>query len=34
MDNKICLIFFPNFKENTAIFPNSKGPRPQSQKGV
>ena len=26
--------FFPNFKENTAIFPNSKGPGPQSQKGV
>ena len=27
-------VFFPNFKENTAIFPNSKGPGPQSQKGV
>ena len=28
------VLFFPNFKENTAIFPNSKGPGPQSQNGV
>ena len=25
--------FFSQLKENTAIFPNSKGPGPQSQKG-
>ena len=31
---KYVFAFFPNFKENTAIFPNSKGPGPQSQKGV
>ena len=30
MDTKI----FPNFKENTAIFSNSKDPGPQSQKGM
>ena len=33
LDNKICLVFFPNFKENTAIFPNSKGPSPSPKKG-
>ena len=34
MDNKIYLLIFPNSKQNAAIFPNSKGPSPQSQKGV
>ena len=33
MDKNICR-FFPNLKENTANFPNSKCPGPQSQKGV
>ena len=32
MDKKY--VFFSNFKENTAIFPNSKGPGPQSQNRV
>ena len=27
---KYVLLFFPNFKQNAAIFPNSKGPWPQS----
>ena len=31
---KYVLLFFPNFKQNAAIFPISKGPWPQSQKGV
>ena len=31
---KYVFLFFPNFKQNAAIFPNSKGPWPQSQKGV
>ena len=27
------LLFSPNFKENTAIFPNSKGPGPSPKEG-
>ena len=34
MDNKICLGFFPNLKKTPLFFPNSKGPGPQSQKGM
>ena len=34
MDNKICpVIFFPNFKQNAAIFPNSKGQGPSPKMG-
>ena len=29
---KYVLLFFPNYKQNAAIFPNSKGPSPK--KGV
>ena len=32
MDNKKMSLFIPNFKQNAAIFPNRKGPWPQSQK--
>ena len=30
---KYVLLFFPNFKQNVAIFPNSKGPLPSPKKG-
>ena len=37
MKKYVLFFFFPNFKENTAIFPNSKGPgpwAPVSKRGV
>ena len=30
---KYVLLFFPNSKQNAAIFPNSKGPGPSPKKG-